>query len=113
MELDSLREIKKFEWSKERWFIAINILALNHKKLMTMSDIARALETQPTNPTYLSTLSYLIDNNAVVEKEIIGRSRLLKINTKILTNVLINTDIYESFIELVRFKNKFFGLYKV
>mgnify|MGYP003967051023 CR=1 FL=1 len=106
--------VEEFDWTKERYFIAIDILnvLINNKKNLSLSDIARRIDMSPTSPTYQIVIAYLLDEGVIGVKEIIGNIKIIGISEKSFVDLLYDTDIFEKTSELISIKNRFWGVWK-
>lgn len=79
------------------WQMALKIYLLRNKSgtHQIASSIAKRIDLSSTNPMFNRLLADLIECGAIDEVGRIGRSRILKINHKLLEQILTNCKIYE------------------
>jgi len=80
-------EIKRdFTWSE----IQILVLIKNCYRIkdLTITTLAKNINISVNNPKYYIVLRYLFDSEAIVVVRIIGRTKFLKINYKLIKNIL-------------------------
>ena len=87
------------------WRTMIKLLSTNNKKKYTISQIASHLQLSVTSPYFQKLISYLIDKNFIIVDKIIGRTRLVNINTKQLAQYLRGSKDFDYAVKLIEFTN--------
>lgn len=104
--------ITEFNWSFPKWVIIKNISKVSNRNNMCLSDLSREINIKRENPYFSEVLSYLIDMGAIIEKDIVGKSKMIEIRHKRLWEILENCEIWRHIDEHIVNKNKFWSIYK-
>ncbi len=105
--------IETFNWTKERWIIAVELLKLNIKKPINLSELSRFARYSRTDPTFIKVISHFIDMFAIREVGKNGISTMVIVDKKKILEVMMESDLWESFITTVKIKNDFWNIYKI
>ena len=70
------------------WEIMFNIHSARFKSSFSISDLAKDIEIDRFHPTFNRVMKSLIDQEIIIVSEIVGRSKLLKIEYNKLENYL-------------------------
>jgi len=89
----------------EYWLIAKQItISFPKNKELSLGEISKTINVCRTHPYFCKLMEFLIDNDIVKVKKIIGRTKIITINISKLDNLIENSRVYSNFTEYIEHK---------
>jgi predicted AAA+ superfamily ATPase len=94
------------------WRMLKNIFLTKNTKNMKIKDLAEKIGTYPTHPYYSNLIRELIENGGILVIDIIGNSKLIEINHKVIRRLLLESSVYGEVAEFINNDGNFYNIPK-
>jgi hypothetical protein len=97
-----------------KWKMCIKLFFVNIKDAISLTKLAEKIGAYRYDPIFRDVVKYLSDKKALEyqpKPEGFGNIKLVKVNNKILVQIIEETEIYQDVLEFIKIRTG--GLYKV